>query len=798
MAFQVVAQPNQYHPGYNPVVYGANDSTEYTLPGYRYVFSFYEDGETTPFQILKAAPNPVNGDGIVDVSKALQSFISYDLDFNELEPVEAESSHFIYDVKIGYEYIENWTFTGFTTGGGIYVDQVKLEGAIDSPYSVGDYINITIDPTLMVTYSALIGTFRILEVGTGYIVIALLYAALDGEPSIGGISFRNNGLMVRFYEVETISDRIVYNEAVPFKDFPTWNENKILPDLSGYPEGDILTNSPNWLVTAEDKDKYIIKPYQELYWNAMNNPIGDTGTTLANTMIVENEFGDRWMLANYDNFNDPTITMTQFNVSPDNQGWINITPNWGTGTFYTQGFNPYTHINSDSSLSVSKWLEFWPTYAPGYDECDAIDIQITQDPAVPGPPTTTFNFTARPVENGRNLRRLYHTIIDGKDAFLISEVDPGPQRVWNLYMADSYNPYGFSSQYSVFAKRTSNSLPYGTTSASSNSGDAWKAFDGNPNTSWAATDGTGTGTLTYNMPYTSAIGWARPQSYTIDKGSLTINAPKDWTFQGSRDGGSTWTTLHTVVGSTTAGIYNSPQLNILIAYTRFRLVVTSIVSGTNVRINEFSVKGLSRIARMVSSGDCPISGGFLIWSIQGGPMPEWTSLTLDTTAVLPTVYNEATDEYSTIPTLKKRRVYLDYTCQDNETQLLFLDRSGSWSSFPFPLKVNERMDNEKLDYRTNIGFVEGGAWTYNTYDSEIKTYHSNVKKQYILTTNFLNEAMDEYFQELISSPQVYVKLKDSTDWLSCNVLTKSLEPITRRLKQRTITIELNSQDNINI
>jgi hypothetical protein len=794
MAFNIVAQPDQYHPGYNPVVYGANDSNDYRFPGYRYIFSFYEDGETTPFQILKAAPNPVNGDGIVDVSKALQSFISYDLDFNELEPFEARRSHFIYDVKIGLEYIVNWSFTGFTNDAGY----VKLVNITPSFYSFGDYITVMIDPSITDDRKALNGTFKIKDIYANYIVINLLYAELGGGASIGGITYATNGELISINDIETITDRIVYNEAVPFKEWNTWTENKILPDLSGYPEGDILTNSPNWLVTAQDKDKYIIKTYQELYWNTMNNPVGDDSTTLANTMIVENEFGDRWMLANYDDWDDTTIKMRQFNVSPDNQNWINITPNWGTGTFYQTGFNPYTHINSDSSLSVSKWLDYWPTYAPGYDECDAIDMEIIQDPSVPGPPTTTFNYTFRPVGTGRNQRRVYQTLIDGKYSFLTQDIDPGNQRVWNWYMSDNPWPSLDIVQYSVFAKRTSNNLPYGTTNASNNSADAWKAFDGNPNTFWQTTGSPSSATLTYNLPYTSGLGWARPHSYTIDKGFPTTNAPMDWTFQGSRDGGSTWVTLHTVVGSTTGGEYTSPNLFILQAYTRFRINVTRVVSGTNIRINNFKLNGLSRIARMVSGNDCPISGGFLFWNLQGFPIPEYTSVSLGTTAVLPVVYNEETDEMSTIPTLQKRRVYLDYTCQDNQTQILFLDRAGSWSSFSFPLKVNERMDNEKLDYRTNIGFVESGQWTYNTYDAEIKTYHSNVKKQYNLTTNFLNEGMDTYFQELISSPVTYVKLKDSNVWLSCNVLTKSLEPITRRLKQRTITIELNSQDNINI
>ena len=786
MAFNIVAQPNQYHPGYNPVVYGAND-TDYTFPGYRYIFSFYENGETTPFQILKAAPNPVNGDGIVDVSKALQSFISYDLDFNQLEPVIAESSYFTYDVKIGLEYIVNWSFTGFTND----APYVKLESTITSLYSFGDYINIMIDPAITDDRTALNGTFRIIDIGTNYIVINLLYTALGGGASIGGTTYALNGELISINDIETITYRYVYNEAIPFKDFPTWTENNILPTQDEDPQGDILTNSPNYLSTFNDNDKYIIKTYQELYWNAMNHSLFVTGgQTLANTMIVENEFGDRWMLVDYDNWDNGDIKMRQFNVSPNNPEWINITPNFGNTLGYQYGFNPYTHIGVDGTLSVSKYLDYYTTFAPGVDECDEIILFIELDPTPPGPPTENYIFTARPVGRGFNGRRIYSTIIDDKPAVIWSDILSPTVRNWKITFTNA-NPYQAASQYKSFATRTSNALPFGQSYAISNSVDAWKAFDGNPTTFYQTTDNSGVATITYNFS-TGAIRWADIQSYTINKGGALVNAPTAWRVEASQNG-STWTVVHTVTGNNTNATYNSPQLGGTVKWAYVRLVVTAtfppIFGPTNVRIFEFSINSNATVATMTSGNDCPINTPFTPWTWVGPNPP----VGMDA-SIIETFGNGPI----TFPTLKKRRVYLDYTCQDNETQLLFLDRSGSWSSFAFPLKVNERMDNEKLGYRTNIGFVDNGAWTYNTYDSEAKTYHSNVKKQYNLTTNFLNESMDEYFQELISSPQVYVKLKDSNDWLSCNVLTKSLEPITRRLKQRTITIELNSQDNINI
>lgn len=809
MAITIIAQPNEYHPAYNPVVYQVNSNiiSPLTLPGFRYIFGIRFNGEATE-TIFKTFPN-IDGFGTLDISKIIQSRIENTIEFNQSTALSSGENHIDYQISFGEEYPISWEFDDYS-----FSYFVQLDGTNAHGYVVGDQIIVRIDPSITDNRKVLNGTFNVVEVvDANSIRISLLYSDLGDGATTPGITYYSDRRKNTIYPQGTQS-KIAYNEAVPFKDFPKWTESLVLPEGNGYTAeyANILTNSPNYLETFKEKDKYIIKKYQELYWNVFNNPMNDPDTTLANSMICINEFGDRWMLSDYTNFDDATIKMRQFNVSPDNTQWINITPNWGTGTFYTSGFNPYTHINSDSTLSYSKWLEFWPTYAPGYDDCDAIDIEIIQDPAIPGPPTTTFNFTARPVERGRNLRRIYHTLIDDKNAFLISEVDPGPQRVWNLYMQDSFNPYGTSNRYNAFAKRTSNIAPYGTTNANNNNADAWKAFDGDPNTFWETSGLFGADAiLTYNMPFDSAIGWARLVNYTINKGNIITNSPRNWRVEGSENG-STWVTLHTVSGSTGIGIYTSPDLSISPAYTRFRIVVTAVNAGLNVRINEFSINAQSRIARMVSSNDCPTSGGFLIWSIQGGPIDEFSILTLSTTAILPTTYNGDTDEYSTYPTLKPRRVYLDYDCEINSTQLLFLDRAGSYSSFVFPLRVIERGTNEKLTYKNEIGSITDTGWTYNTYDSETKTYNSKVEKTYTLTTDWLNTGMSDYFEELITSPEVYIKLNSETDngrdgegqpspWLACTVIDTDFtnnKQKNKRLINRTITVRLNSNNPINI
>ena len=790
MAITLLSNLDKVVPAYNPVVWVFN-SDESSILGFRYLFNLYKHiGLTTQLiGTFRVAPD-LNGNGQFDISKLLQSNIDSTINFNDSVSLLDDLSMCRYDIECIEEFPFYETFTDYEFGG--YWVSFPITGSV---YNVGDLVYIQLDDITITDSRAQLNGYHTVVTVTGTdIEIDVLYSSIGAGPTTPGKVYYADRRKVTGDELLE-EDYIAYNAAIPFKNWPNWSEYLVLPQDAGgdEPESDILTNSPNYLKTYSEEDKYIIKKYQELYWNVFNNPSNDDETILANTMIVENEFGDRWMLVNYDNWDTTGIKMRQFDVSPNNQNWINITPNWGTGTFYNTAFNPYTHINSDSSLSYSKYLDYWTTFSPGYDECDAISIEITQDPVVPGPPTTTFQFTARPVGRGFNQRRVYHTLIDDKNAFLVSEVDPGPQRIWSLYMNDNFNPQAVNTIYSVFAKRTSNSVPYGTCNGSSNDVDAWKAFDGDPLTYWQTTSGTGTGTLTYNMPYDSAIGWARPYSYSLSKGFTTTNAPKDWTFQASRDGGSTWTILHTVTGNTSVGQYNSPAFSIGTAYTRFRIVVTAVIGGSNVRINEFSVKGLSRVARMVSSGDCPTSGGFLYWVIQGGPMPEWTSLLLGTTAVGPYTYQ----------TLKTRRVYLDYDCEINDAQLLFLDRQGSYSSFNMPLRIIESGNNTKLNYRNTIGDYDStiGDWTYETSESEIKTYSSTIEKTFTLSTDWINEGMSDYFEELITSPQVWVKFTPKSEWLACTVVNNEFinpKKKNKKLINRQVTIKLNSNNIINI
>jgi hypothetical protein len=124
---------------------------------------------------------------------------------------------------------------------------------------------------------------------------------------------------------------------------------------------------------------------------------------------------------------------------------------------------------------------------------------------------------------------------------------------------------------------------------------------------------------------------------------------------------------------------------------------------------------------------------------------------------------------------EKKRVYISKNCRINETEILFLDRLGSWSSFAFDLKqfedvkVSKQNYNKTLDYSTNLPIFQ--PWLYG---GDV-TYNSTVQRNYKINTNWMTEEMSNYFEELVSSPVTLMRFSSTDDYFPVNVLTDSIE-----------------------
>lgn len=142
------------------------------------------------------------------------------------------------------------------------------------------------------------------------------------------------------------------------------------------------------------------------------------------------------------------------------------------------------------------------------------------------------------------------------------------------------------------------------------------------------------------------------------------------------------------------------------------------------------------------------------------------------------------------------RIYIDNRCPINTTQVMFLDRFGSWGSFSFQLRNFEEYSNKKDTFNRELNYNN-----YNGMFDGTTTYNSTIERTYRLNTDWMTEEMSIYFEELISSPIVLFKLNDTDDFQPCQVLTNSGEVNKRknkRLFKKEITIKHSMGEKINI
>lgn len=172
----------------------------------------------------------------------------------------------------------------------------------------------------------------------------------------------------------------------------------------------------------------------------------------------------------------------------------------------------------------------------------------------------------------------------------------------------------------------------------------------------------------------------------------------------------------------------------------------------------------------------------------------------------------------------KYRINIDRRVLISEYHILFLDRMGSWSSFAFQLKSYERGDVTREVYNQDVtGYINASdEWTYNTEEFGFRTINTNVIKSFDLNTNWMTENMAQYFEELVTSPQTFLKIvnyvtteggiplidedgcpihiPESTLYQPCIVNNNQYEVFKQRNKnliKQSISVRLANQDNIN-
>ncbi len=108
----IEANPQVMMPAYNPIKWIIDNSNK-NEPGFRYIFTIYPAGSGNKIAQYKVLPAYITGFGEQDISKLMQSkvtFSSYVLTAGSNAEIAYDGIYF-YDIAFGYEFIENVNYT---------------------------------------------------------------------------------------------------------------------------------------------------------------------------------------------------------------------------------------------------------------------------------------------------------------------------------------------------------------------------------------------------------------------------------------------------------------------------------------------------------------------------------------------------------------------------------------------------------------------------------------------------------------------------------------------------------------
>ena len=166
-----------------------------------------------------------------------------------------------------------------------------------------------------------------------------------------------------------------------------------------------------------------------------------------------------------------------------------------------------------------------------------------------------------------------------------------------------------------------------------------------------------------------------------------------------------------------------------------------------------------------------------------------------TTTYYSFVYTDATyNDSSLIYTVE-----LDKRCIIEPFEIAFLDRLGSFGSFAFQLRAYEQGEVNKTMYKQDVtGFTDSGMWTYSPDEKGTRVINPTVTKTIQLNTNWLTIEMDNYFQELMTSSETYIKIDNV--YYACVINETTFEVARQKNKnliKRSVSVTLSNQDSIN-
>jgi hypothetical protein len=214
MAMFSIAVPQVLTPAYNPVKFYFA-STNSGFAGFKFIFDIYESGTANKIAEYRVLPNASTFYGEIDLSKLLQSKVSFDLFPFNTTVYDAPNSHYKYDVKVGEEYLTVVQYTASLTNNGGNV-QINVANS----FVAGDQIVIA-QSDGGVANPSLEGLFTVLSVGVGFLVVNSPWSLVTNATINGDVTYAD-GRKTITRDIITDLNNYVFNGALPWTQWPSY------------------------------------------------------------------------------------------------------------------------------------------------------------------------------------------------------------------------------------------------------------------------------------------------------------------------------------------------------------------------------------------------------------------------------------------------------------------------------------------------------------------------------------------------------------------------------------------------
>jgi len=246
MSQSTIATPQLFSPAYNPLKFIV-DSTNKNKSGFKYIFDIYESGTSNKIAEYKVLPIYGTGYGEQDISKLIQNKVSWDLDTMSTNSIAAPNSYYVYDVKIGEEYVAEYLYTSSLTNNG---GNVQIN--VTNTFAIGDQIIITqVDGG--VANPQLEGLHTVISASGSSVTVNVAWTTITSATIDGSVKYADNRKVIT-RDITELVEYIGFNGAFRWTDWSIYDEdNYILDDTSKL----WLTNQPTIFHMTPGQDSWL-------------------------------------------------------------------------------------------------------------------------------------------------------------------------------------------------------------------------------------------------------------------------------------------------------------------------------------------------------------------------------------------------------------------------------------------------------------------------------------------------------------------------------------------------------------